>query len=240
MNMIWFYFLIVIIIGYNQTLKTNQVSAAKENLQKYLKTISCKCAKIDNQNNILELYTSYHDASRKNGDKDGNSATKIRLVCKGEYSSYNGMLFRDIDNNGNIISVSRKRIHGRKNIIAININNPIEELIFSSVSEAARQLKTDRQSIGKCLKGEQRYSIVKNYIFRELDFNGDIIQNNINIEERIQEYNKRNPIINGIRHDIPTWGQIYNIKPATINYRLRQGWNVIDAITIPTGGKRGN
>ena len=40
------------------------------------------------------------------------------------------------------------------------------------------------------------------------------VKNNIDIDERISEYNKRNPIINGIRHDIPTWCNIYNIKQA--------------------------
>ena len=51
---------------------------------------------------ILEYYDSYHDAARKNGFNSEQNATKIRQVCKGITSSYNSLIFRDLDKNGNI------------------------------------------------------------------------------------------------------------------------------------------
>ena len=117
--------------------------------------------------------------------------------------------------------------------MGINVNSPDEEIYFESVTSAASFLKTDRGSISKCIKGNKRCSIIKGYILREIDLDGNIIQNEINIDDRIKEYQKRNPTINGIQHDIPTWCQIYNIKPATVNYRIRKGWDSVKAITTP-------
>ena len=71
-----------------------------------------------------------------------------------------------------------------------------------------------------------------------MDREGNIIENNININERIKEYNKMNPIINGVRHSLSEWSQIYNINLSTIKYRIKNGWNVIEAITKrPQGGE---
>ena len=90
--------------GYNQTLNTNSNNIANENLKKHLEIISCKCAKIDKEENILEVYSSYHEAARKNGLDGDIYATKIRNVCKGKTSSINNnLIFRDLDKNGNII-----------------------------------------------------------------------------------------------------------------------------------------
>lgn len=224
--------------GYNQTLETNTNHIASENFQKHIKKISQKCAKINYKNEIIEIYNSYHEAARKNGLDGDISATKIRNVCKGITSSIKeDLIFRDLDTEGKVIEREFKPYKGRKTIIAININNPEEEIIFESVSQAAKTLQADRQSVGKCVKGDIRYSIVKNYIFRELDQNGNIIENNIDIESRIDEYNKANPIINGERHSISEWSKIYNIKPNTIRYRIRNGWDVIKAITTPPKGE---
>lgn len=224
--------------GYNQTLFTKQSENAKENLKKYLELIKCKCAKINMDGKILEYYDSYHDAARKNGFNSEQNATKIRQVCKGITSSYNSLIFRDLDKNGNIINVPLKNYYGRKTLIAINVDNPMEEKFFKSISDAAKQLNTDRGSISKCIQGNKRYTIVKGYIFREIDLEGNIIENNININERIKEYNKMNPVINGVRHSLSEWSQIYNINLSTIKYRIKNGWNVIEAITKrPQGGE---
>ena len=86
--------------------------------------ISTPCAKIDQNNNILEIYTSYHDAARKNNIIGYESA--IRKVCKGIQSSVNGILFRDLDEQNNIIIKPIKTYHNKKPLIAINLNNPDE------------------------------------------------------------------------------------------------------------------
>ena len=206
--------------GYNQTRATHSNNLMHENRQKHNLEISQKCAKVDIHNNIIEVYKSYHDAARKNGYDGDSRATSIREVCKGHVSSLNGIYFRDLDNEGNIIPIVFKNSHSKKSLIAISVDTQ-DELYFESITQAAEKLNTDRTSISKCISGSQRYTIVKGYIIRELDLYGNIIENNIDIDERISEYNKRNPIIDGIRHDIPTWCTIYNIKHDTVNARIR-------------------
>ena len=44
-------------------------------------------------------------------------------------------------------------------------------------------------------------------------------------------------MINGIRHNIPDWYKIYDIKQATVNARIRKGWDSIVAITTPVKGR---
>ena len=219
--------------GYNQTLQTDRINNATENLKKYIQKTCQKCAKVDKFENILEIYDSYHDAARKNQMDADYKASAIRRVCKGDESSVNGLYFRDLDKNNNIIHKPIKRYKGKKSLICIPVYEENDILYFESISEAAKKLSSDRQSIGKCISGSQRYSVIKNYIIREIDIYGNIIENNISIEDKIKEYNKRNPIINGIRHNIPEWCKIYNIKPATVNYRIRNGVDPIQAITTP-------
>ena len=222
--------------GYNQTRATHSNNLISENHQKHILKISQKCAKVDIYNNIIETYKSYHDAAKRNGYDGDSRATSIREVCKGYVSSLNGEYFRDLDNEGKIISIPFKNSHGKKSLIAISVDTQ-DELYFESVTQAAEKLNTDRSSISKCISGSQRYTIVKGYIIRELDLYGNIIENNIDINERILEYDKRNPIINGIRNDIPTWCNLYGIKQATVNARIRNGWSSIDAIITPVKGR---
>ena len=219
--------------GYNQTLQTNQSEIAKENLEKYLQTIRCKCAKIDKNNNILEIYNSYHEAAKKNGMDPDNCASSIRDVCKGKTSSIKDkFIFRDLDANDNIIIQPFKPYKGKKAIIGIHIDTK-EEIYFNSISEAAKILNTDRWSITQCIQGVPRYSKVKNYIFRELDQNGNIVEVENSIEDILQKYNQTNPEINGERHTFKDWCKIYGISESSVRKRMKKGMNVVEAITIP-------
>ena len=56
-----------VIKGYNQTRLTFHAEKAIENCKRYNEKIQQKCAKVDEQNNILEIYNSYHEAAEKNG-----------------------------------------------------------------------------------------------------------------------------------------------------------------------------
>lgn len=221
--------------GYNQTLETTNYGIASENLQKHLTKVKQKCAKVDKDENILEIYESYHDAARKNGLDGDDRASTIRDVCKGMESSCLGNIYRDLDDRDQVISKPMKPYKGRTPVIAIQIDDPAITLFFESVSEAAIQLNTDRGSIHKCIAGDKRYSVVKGYIIRKLDYHGNIVLNGIDIEERIQEYNDANPMINGIRHTISEWCEIYGITRQTIYRRKNKGMDVVEAITTPKG-----
>ena len=222
--------------GYNQTRAIHSNNIKAENYQKYIKRISKKCAKVDKNENIIEIYESYHDAARKN-EKDGDAyASSIKNVCKGITSScFNGIYFRDLDENGNVIHQKIKNQKARKPLIGINIENPSEERFFESISAAAKELNSDRTSIEKCIQGSTRYSIIKGYILRELDLDGNIIENNIDINERINKYNETNPIIKGERHNLSEWLEIYNISKTSYYKRRKKGMSVIEAITTPKG-----
>ena len=220
--------------GYNQTLNTHLSDICRENADKHIAKISCRCAKIDKNNNILEKYSSYHEAARKNGLDGDMNASKIRAVCKGERSSiYGTLFFRDLDENDKIIERSFKSYKNRKTLIGIDVNNPEDIRYFSSISEAAKELNTDRQSIGQCIQGKDRYSIIKGYILREIDSNGDIIETQKTIEERLKEYNETNPVINGERHSITEWCAILGISRYTYYYRKKQGKSTLEALLLP-------
>ena len=139
--------------GYNQTTFTHSNQIANENLQKYLTEVSQPCAKVDIYNNILETYKSYGEAARVNAQRE-NYSSVIRNVCKGITNSYKGMYFRDLDTQGNIISLPFKTQKGRKMLVGINIANPVEERYFSSVSAAAAELSTDRRSIADVFRAK--------------------------------------------------------------------------------------
>lgn len=222
--------------GYNQTYCTNIRDLSKENCFLHIQEIKQKCAKIDINNNIIETYSSYHEAAEKNGYEADSRASNIRRVCKGLQGSLNGEIFRDLDINNNIIDIKMPtHFHGKKKIVGINIDTQ-DEIFFESITDAAYQLQIPRQSLSKCINGDPRYSIVHNYIWREISCEGDIIENNIVIQTRINQYNNERPLINGERHTIKEWCTIYNLTPTSYYKRRKKGLSVIDAITKPKKG----
>jgi len=223
--------------GYNQTYQTIPQYLGKENLSKTSNKQAC--AKVDSKENIIEIYPSYHEAARQNYNSETNGdqeATKIRLVCKGKLSSYHGDIFRDLDENKQIISKPIKNYKNKTHLIAVNVENPMDILYFDSIKEAAEVLHSDRGSISKSVRGDNRYNIIKGYIFCALDINGNIVENNITIEDRIKEYNRTNPLINGERHTIKDWCKIYNISTTSYYRRIKKGMSVIEALTTPKRG----
>lgn len=222
--------------GYNQTLRTNSNNICHENCKKYIDKISCKCAKVDKDNTILETYKSYHEAAQKNGLDGDTYASKVRAVCKGMSSSIKGyLLFRDLNANGQIIKKPFKSYKGRKTLIGININDPENIRYFQSISAAAKELQTDRKSIQECIRGSDRYSKVKGYILREIDQNGDIIETQKTIEDRLEEYNLTNPLIKGERHTIVEWCSILGISKTTYYYRRKKGMGVVESLLYKKG-----
>lgn len=84
--------------GYNQTIETN--CALRDCVVKNLKRN--KCALINQSNEIVSIFPSYHDASRSLFGHN-NNASHVRQVCKGERRAVRGHIFRDLDDNDNII-----------------------------------------------------------------------------------------------------------------------------------------
>lgn len=146
--------------GYNQTENTKSNIIALENTQKHIKKISKKCALVNEQNEIISIYSSYHEAARAQGWDGDKRATTIKKICDGEAHSCNNLIFRSLDENNNVIIPKAKTRKRRTKIKGININNPNDIVYYDSISEAARKEKVDRSSLSKCLAGSSRYSKV--------------------------------------------------------------------------------
>lgn len=222
--------------GYNQTYKTIPSELAKENLQKYLELTKQACAKVDNNDNIIEKYSSYHEAAEKNGYDRNYGASTIRRVCKGLIRSNNNLIFKDLDKNGLPITpkyITEPRCH---RVMSVNVET-LEEHYYESISEASRITGLDRNRIQKCINGEDRYSCIHKMVFRTIDKNNNIIEtiNTPTLEERLEQYNLTNPEINGERHNIKEWCEIYNLSRTSYYKRLKKGMSVIQAITTPKG-----
>ena len=218
--------------GYNQTLNT--ASYNTENLLKYIASISQRCALVDKFNNIIEIFSSYHDAARKCYSETSDNASRVRRICKGIIHSDNGYIFRDLDQEGKVIIPNFQTRARKKSLVCISLDNPYNERYYSSISAAADDLTSgNRRQIQQHLQGSKRFSVVHNYLLREIDEDGNIIENSIPIAEKIAEYNRTHPEINGERHSIIEWCNIYDITKSTYYYRIKQGMTPIEAITLP-------
>lgn len=212
--------------GYNQRLETHG-GLTDQNRAKNTSDQSQPCALVDIHENIIATYPSYAAAARAH-----NLSSQVGKVCKGLYSSANGLLFRDLDSNGRVISVPLKSFQNQQSVIAIDVFDKTNTIIFNSLEEAAQYFHTTRQQIYKCTSGQERTSVVKLHIFRNVDPYGNIILNNIDIDQKIQEYNKKYPLINGERRSISEWCAIYGIKTATYYARIRKGQTPAQALNI--------
>lgn len=215
--------------GYNQTYNTNSHIIAQENLTNHLQKVSQRCALVDKNENIIEIYSSYQEASRKQGD--ANNASAIRKVSKGMSSSLNGKYFRDLDENNNVIHQDFKPYKNRKALIGISLDDETEVYV-ESILKASEIFHCNRQSLQKCINGDPRYTNVAGYVWR-LVSDGDIVENNIPIDSVISEYNRTHPQINGVRHTIKEWCKIYNISAPSVYKRIEKGMTLIEAITMP-------
>lgn len=90
--------------GYNQTLETS--CALRDNFES--KSKRCKCALVDSDDNIVEIFDSYHSASR-NVFGDKNKASHIRQVCKGDRNTVCGRIFRDLDENNLVVNITKNK-----------------------------------------------------------------------------------------------------------------------------------
>lgn len=216
--------------GYNQTDYTECALQDPKLREKIGKKIGTKCALVNEKQEILQIFDSYHDANQKlNFSHDYSS--KIRLVCMGEQSSCNGYIFRHLDEHNQIIKLPIKSYKGRKAIIAFDPSILHSHKYYDSILQASNELNINRQSIQQCLNGNLRYWLVGGYIFRLLDEDGDIIENTYLLEDALKEYNRLHPIINNEQHNITDWCKIYNISKTSYYKRIKKGMTPIQAIT---------
>lgn len=225
-QMIVYYNALVSENGYNQKLETHG-GLTEEVRQKQILKTSQPCALVDLNENILAIYPSYAAAGRAH-----NLSSQVGKVCKGEYSSANGLIFRDLDENGRVVHIEQKSYQNQQAVIAINVFNKNDTILFSSLAEAAEYFQTTRQQIYKCTKGHERHSVIKLHIFRNVDVYGNIILNSIDIDKKIKEYNKKYPLIQGERKSISEWCKIYNVKTATYYNRIKRGLTPEQALEI--------
>ena len=114
-------------------------------------------------------------------------------------------------------------------LYSIDINTR-EEKYFDSICDAAKECHAERTCIHQCLNGSNKYWQVKDKIFRRLE-NGQIIECDVTIQERLEEYDRKNPVIDGERHNIPEWCEIYGISRTTYYNRINEGMDPITALT---------
>ena len=154
--------------GYNQTINTNNSNICKENLNNYLQRISKKCALVNKNNEIIEIYNSYHAAARAQGWDGDAKASLIKNICDGKINDNYGLIFRNLNENNEVIIPEIKARKRRTAVYGVNKNDPNDIVYYESISEAARQEKIDRGSISKCIAGSTRYSVVKGRIWRKV------------------------------------------------------------------------
>lgn len=212
--------------GYNQRLETHG-GLTDQNRAENTVNQSQPCALVDIHENIITTYPSYAAAARAH-----NLSSQVGKVCKGLYSSANGLLFRDLDNNGQVVSIPLKSFQNQQSVIAIDVFDKTNTITFNSLEEAAQHFHTTRQQIYKCASGQERVSVVKLHIFRNVDPYGNIILNQIDIDKKIQEYDKKYPLVNGERKSISDWCAQYGVKTATYYNRIKKGQTPTQALGL--------
>lgn len=154
--------------GYNQTDKTSSNSISSENSQKYIRRISKKCALVDEDNNILATYLSLHEAAEAQGWDRDKRATTVKKICDGDVQACNGLIFRYLDADGQVIVPILKTRKRRTKIYGFKKDNPNDIVYYDSISEAARSEGINRQSISKCIAGSSRYSSVGGRVWKKV------------------------------------------------------------------------
>lgn len=87
---------------------------------------------------------------------------------EGKAHDNNGLIFRLLDNDGKVIIPEAKTRKRRVGVYGFKKDNSEDVVYYESISEAARQEKTDRGSISKCIAGSTCYSVVKGRVWRKV------------------------------------------------------------------------
>lgn len=195
--------------GYNQTLYTYCALQDPEITQKSVSGLKKRCAEIDEFGNIIAIYESLHDCSRKLFN-DSNFIYNISATCRGANFSFKGHIIRFIDAEDNIINtLCKKSIY---KVCKISVFNLDDIVYYNSVSEAARESNIPRRELQQCINGSKRYSVIKNYIYRKCYDNNEIIDNGISLLDLFDNY-CRKCAVNLVTKEViisDTWKELSN------------------------------
>lgn len=151
--------------GYNQTLETDCALRDEAIINQNICKNGKRCALVDDKEQIIKIFASYHQAARET--YGGKEASPVRQVCNGNLRSMNGFVFRNINEDGEVVVPIFKTNKRKKAVFGIKVNDPEDIVFYDSVSEAARKEGINRGSIGKCISGSGKYSQVGGRIWRE-------------------------------------------------------------------------
>jgi len=199
--------------GYN--LKEDTVGMSERDIEYLIEKLGTKCALVDDNENIIKIYKSQREAER---DGKGN-AVSIGQVCKGLKYKVNNNLFRFLDENNNIIEIEPRYNLQYSEICSISMFDFSDIKYFNSIKEGAKFYQVTPYLISKCIQGDTRYKQVKNRIWRRVD-KGNIVENNLNIEQLIQEYNKKYILYNGERKTLSAWANSIGLSVNGLKNRL--------------------
>ena len=206
--------------GYNQTLFTDCALADPLIKQRIIEKTSKKVALVDNKENIIQIFKSLHEAAVfVNSGKVSNNVSQITKICNGEIRSVHNFIFRWLDENNNIIIPVFKTRPKKTNIVAINKYDFTKKVYFDSILAASKELSLDRCSIQRCLKGEIRYTTVGDYIFRLVDEEKRVIENNIPLSQFQEKYITLN---NGETHAMFEWCEILQISRQAVYSHMKK------------------
>ena len=57
-------------------------------------------------------------------------------------------------------------------------------------------------------------------------------------EQQINKRYNHTAEINGVRRTLTEWARVYGLKESVVNWRVNNGWDVVQALTTPVGQKR--
>ena len=171
--------------GYNQTEYTDCALRDPEIIERVTAKQRKRCAEVDEFGNILQIFNSLHDCSRKlfNTDK---AIFNISATCRGKSFSYLDHIIRFIDEDDNIIQTNR--IQSVYKICSISVYNLEDKLYYNSISDAAEKTGINRVELSASINGSSRFSVVHERIWRKCYSDGTIIENSISIDSLLENY----------------------------------------------------
>ena len=202
--------------GYN--LREDTRGLSELDIQRLVEKTGIKCALVNEKEQIVKTYNSLREAERDNRCQ----ASEIAKVCKGEIYSTKQLLFRYLTNQGEIVAIPKFQSLKSKEylICGISAENPKDIKYYSSVEKAAKDNGISKTVIFQCLKGESRFSICNNRIWRKVE-DGIIIENNLPISQVIEQFNQKYILHKGERKTLAAWCKYYGIHYDAVRYQVK-------------------